>query len=32
VRACRVSIQKPDIFNEAAGAGVEIFRWRDGER
>jgi len=28
VRACRVSIEKPDIFNEAAGAGVEVFRLR----
>lgn len=28
VKACRVSIQKPDIFNEAAGAGVELFRIR----
>jgi dihydroneopterin aldolase len=28
VRACRVSIVKPDIYNEAAGAGVEIFRVR----
>jgi len=28
VRACRVSIFKPDIYNEAAGAGVEIFRER----
>ncbi len=24
VRACRVSIVKPDIFNEAAAAGVEV--------
>jgi dihydroneopterin aldolase len=24
VDACRVSVQKPDIFNEAAGAGVEL--------
>jgi 7,8-dihydroneopterin aldolase/epimerase/oxygenase len=28
VEACRVSIVKPDIFNEAAGAGVEIYRVR----
>jgi 7,8-dihydroneopterin aldolase/epimerase/oxygenase len=28
VKACRVSILKPDIYNEAAGAGVEIFRVR----
>src|SRR5450432_2629021 len=28
VQACRVSILKPDIYNEAAGAGVEIFRVR----
>ncbi len=26
VQACRVSVEKPDIFNEADGAGVEIFR------
>jgi dihydroneopterin aldolase len=26
VQACRVSVEKPDIFNEAEGAGVEIFR------
>lgn len=31
VNACRVSILKPDIFNEAAGAGVEIFRSRPGK-
>lgn len=31
VTACRVSILKPDIFNEAAGAGVEIFRNRPGK-
>jgi dihydroneopterin aldolase len=29
VRACRVSIMKPDIFNEAAGAGVEVYQVRD---
>jgi dihydroneopterin aldolase len=28
VKACRVSIVKPDIFNDAAGAGVEIYRVR----
>lgn len=28
VEACRVSIVKPDIFNEAAGAGVEVYRLR----
>lgn len=28
VRACRVSILKPDIYNEAAGAGVETYRVR----
>jgi dihydroneopterin aldolase len=28
VKACRVSIMKPDIFNDAAGAGVEIYRVR----
>ena len=28
VEACRVSIFKPDIYNEAAGAGVEIYRVR----
>jgi dihydroneopterin aldolase len=29
VSACRVSIMKPDIFNEAAGAGVEVFQVRE---
>ena len=29
VRACRVSVMKPDIFNEAASAGVEVYRIRD---
>lgn len=29
VQACRVSIVKPDIYNAAAGAGVEIYRVRD---
>ena len=28
VEACRVSVVKPDIFNEAAGAGVELYRLR----
>ncbi|MFT3811285.1 MAG: dihydroneopterin aldolase [Micropepsaceae bacterium] len=28
VEACRVSIMKPDIFNEAGGAGVEAYRVR----
>ena len=28
VKACRVSVVKPDIFNEAAGAGVELSRSR----
>jgi len=28
VQACRVSIFKPDIYNEAAGAGVEFYRVR----
>ena len=29
VGACRVSIMKPDIFNEAAGAGVEVYQVRE---
>ena len=28
VEACRVSVVKPDIFNEAAGAGIEVYRVR----
>ena len=28
VQACRVSIVKPDIFNEVEAAGVEFFRVR----
>ena len=28
VEACRVSVVKPDVFNEAAGAGVEVYRLR----
>jgi dihydroneopterin aldolase len=30
VQSCRVSVAKPDIFNEAAAAGVEIVRRRRG--
>lgn len=29
VKACRVSIVKPDIYDAAAAAGVEIYRVRD---
>jgi dihydroneopterin aldolase len=29
VRACRVSVVKPDIYDAAAAAGVEIYRLRD---
>lgn len=29
VQACRVSVMKPDIFNEAAAAGVEVYRRRE---
>ena len=28
VEACRVSVVKPDVFNEAAAAGVEAYRIR----
>jgi dihydroneopterin aldolase len=28
VQACRVSVEKPDIFNDADAAGVEVFRVR----
>ena len=28
VEACRVSVMKPDIFNNAAAAGVELYRVR----
>lgn len=28
VEACRVRVEKPQVFNEAAGAGVELFRRR----
>ncbi len=28
VKACRVSILKPDVYNEASGAGVELYRVR----
>ena len=31
VKAARVSIFKPDIYNEAAGAGVEVYRVRSAE-
>ena len=30
VLACRVKILKPDIFNEADAAGVEVYRTRAG--
>lgn len=26
VAACRVRVEKPQVFNEAAGAGIELFR------
>jgi hypothetical protein len=29
VQACRISLMKPDIFNEVEGAGIEVFRTRD---
>jgi 7,8-dihydroneopterin aldolase/epimerase/oxygenase len=29
VSACRVSIMKPDIFNEAKSVGVEVYQVRD---
>jgi len=32
VEACRVSIVKPDIFNEAAAAGVEVYMRRPDHR
>ncbi len=28
VEACRVSVAKPDVFNEAGAAGVEFYRLR----
>lgn len=28
VEACRVGVEKPQVFNEASGAGVELFRKR----
>jgi 7,8-dihydroneopterin aldolase/epimerase/oxygenase len=28
IKACRVSVLKPDVYNEAAGAGVELYRVR----
>lgn len=31
VKAARVSIFKPDIYNEAAGAGVEVYKVRSAE-
>lgn len=30
VVACRVEVLKPDIFNDADGAGIEVFRTREG--
>ena len=30
IEACRVSVLKPDIFNETAGAGIEVFRTPTG--
>lgn len=32
VTACRVSIMKPDIFNEAEGAGLEVYRTRGADQ
>jgi 7,8-dihydroneopterin aldolase/epimerase/oxygenase len=32
VAACRVSIMKPDIFNEAEGAGVEVYRVKSADQ
>ncbi len=29
VTSCRVSIMKPDIFNEVGGAGVEVYKVRE---
>ncbi len=31
VKAARVSIFKPDIYNEAAGAGVEVYKVRPAD-
>ena len=28
IEACRVAVLKPDIFNEAGAAGIEVFRTR----
>ncbi len=28
VKACALSIRKPDIYNESRGAGIELFRTR----
>lgn len=30
VEACYVSIRKPDIFPETQGAGIDVFRTREG--
>ncbi len=30
VQACRVSVLKPDVFNEVGAAGVEFYRTRQG--
>lgn len=30
VKACWLSVRKPDIYNETKGAGVELFRTRAG--
>jgi len=30
VEACRVAVLKPDIFNEAEAAGIDVFRTRAG--
>ena len=30
VEACRVAVLKPDIFNEAEGAGIDVYRTREG--
>jgi dihydroneopterin aldolase len=35
VKACALSIRKPDIYNESRGAGIEVFRtrarWQDSD-
>ncbi|MCW2315220.1 dihydroneopterin aldolase [Rhodoblastus acidophilus] len=28
VAACRISVRKPDIYNETRGAGIDLFRTR----